>query len=124
MVVPGITQHDEYIMQWQEQSWIYEAVIKMLSNKVKATIAPWHETIALDGIILLFILIQEYNSTMNGALILVYDDLQEENTKLSKFGNDIKKMMNHIHGSAHLIQACGEQISRQMFSILFEQLST
>ena len=124
MDAQGTIPHDKYIAQWQEQSWIYKAVIKMLTNKVKATIAPWHETITLDGIILLFILIQEYALTTNEALILAYDDLQEENIKLSKFGNNVKKMVNHIHGSACLIQACGKHISRQTFIILFEQLTT
>ena len=80
-------------------------------------ITPWHEPIALNGIIQLFVLIQEYASTMNKALIIAYDKLCEENLKLSKFGNNDKKMMNHIQGSSQLIQACGEQVSRQTFII-------
>ena len=55
----GNAQHDDYIAQWQERSWICEGVITTLTDEVKATIAPWRETIALDGIVLLFVLIQE-----------------------------------------------------------------
>ena len=119
----GNAQHDDYIVQWQERSWIYEGVITTLTDEVKAMIAPWHETIALDGIVLLFVLIQEYASMMNKALIIAYDELCEENLKLSKFGNNIKKMTNHIRGSSWLIQACSEQVSRQTFIIIFEQLT-
>ena len=86
-------------------------------------ITPWHDTIALDRIALLLVLIQEYTSTMNEALIITYNKLQEENLKLSKFGNNDKKMMNHIQGSSQLIQACGEQVSRQTFIIIFKQLT-
>ena len=119
----GNAQHDDYIVQWQERSWIYEGVITTLTDEVKATIAPWRETIALDGIVLLFVLIQEYASMTNEALIIAYEELREENLKLSKFGNDVKKMTNHIRGSSRLIQACGEQVSRQTFIIIFEQLT-
>jgi len=119
----GNVQHDDYIAQWQEQSWIYEGIITTLTDEVKAMITPWCETIVLDGIILLFVLIQEYASTMNEALIITYDELRKENLKLSKFGNNVKKMMNHIWGSSWLIQACGKQVSRQTFIIIFEQLT-
>jgi len=119
----GRAQHDDYIAQWQEWSWIYEGVITTLTDEVKATIAPWRETIVLDRIVLLFVLIQEYASMMNEALIIAYEELREENLKLSKFGNDVKKMTNHIRGSSRLIQACGEQVSRQTFIIIFKQLT-
>ena len=59
-------------------------------------ITPWHDTNAFDRIALLLVLIQEYTSTMNEALIITYNKLQEENLKLSKFGDDVKKMKNHI----------------------------
>ena len=36
----GNMKHDDYIMQWQEQSCIYEGITKTLTNEVKATIAP------------------------------------------------------------------------------------
>ena len=104
-------------------SCIYGALIKLLTNEVKATITPWYDAITLDSIILFFILIQEYASTMNEAMNIVYDGLCEEDIKLSKFNYDIKKMTNHICGAACLIQACGKQISRQTFIILFEQLA-
>ena len=92
----GNAQHDDYIVQWQERSWIYEGVITTLTDEVKAMIAPWRETIVLDGIVLLFVLIQEYASMTNEALIIAYDELREENLKVCKFGNNVKKMMNHI----------------------------
>ena len=45
----GNAKHDDYITQWQERSWIYEGITKTLTDEVKAMIA-------LDGIVLLFVL--------------------------------------------------------------------
>jgi len=59
---------------------------------------------------------------MNDALITAYNELHEENIKLSKLQNDVKKMMTHIWGLSCLIQAYGKQNSRKMFKITFEQL--
>ena len=112
----GNILHDNCIAQWQEHSWIYKAIVKSLNDNVKATIAPWHDSIALDEIILFFVLIQGYVATSNDALIIMYDQLREENNKLSKFDNDVKNMVAQNRGSSRLIQACGEQVSRQMFT--------
>ena len=60
---------------------------------------------------------------MNEVLIITYEELHKENIKLSKFGNDVKKMINHIQCSSHLIQECSKQVSRQTFIILFRQLT-
>jgi len=53
----GNAKHNDFIAQWQEQSLIYKGITKTLTDEVKAMVAPWRETIALDGIILLFVLI-------------------------------------------------------------------
>ena len=34
----GNILHDEFIAQWQEHSWIYEAVVNSLNDDAKATI--------------------------------------------------------------------------------------
>jgi len=34
----GNILHDEFITQWQEHSWIYEAVVNSLNDDAKATI--------------------------------------------------------------------------------------
>jgi len=71
----GNAKHDDYITQWQEPSWIYKGITKTLTDEVKAMIAPWHKAIAPAGIILHFVPIQEYASTMNEALIIAYKEL-------------------------------------------------
>ena len=54
----GNAKHNDYIAQWQEQSWIYEGITNTLTD-----------------IILLFILIQEYAPTMNKVLIIMHNEL-------------------------------------------------
>ena len=68
----GNILHDEYIAQWQERSWIYEAIVNSLNDEVKAMTTPWHDSIMLDGIVLLFVLIQEYAVTTNEANYCVW----------------------------------------------------
>lgn len=124
---PGLAvPHNPNVAIHQERGWIHAAVKQIVGKDERAAMRVYKDTIASDGIALIYCLHRKYVSTTKEALIIAENNLTTTALQLKSpdFDTDVKKWTAHIRKNVRILVAGGQAPSTQTIIAIYSELSS